>query len=78
MFVATASLFGLDFPSVKISLYIQLHNTKLSFLCKQNFLYTSKDDNSTLKAIDFGLSDFVKPGLSFSLKNCQSQFRIRF
>lgn len=36
-----------------------------SFLC-QNFLYTSKEDHSLLKAIDFGLSDFVKPGL-FSL-----------
>ncbi|RZR95337.1 hypothetical protein BHM03_00024171 [Ensete ventricosum] len=28
----------------------------------QNFLFTSKDENSQLKAIDFGLSDFVKPG----------------
>ncbi|KAK6237601.1 hypothetical protein QUC31_003070 [Theobroma cacao] len=27
----------------------------------QNFLFTSKDENSPLKAIDFGLSDFVKP-----------------
>uniref|UniRef100_A0A0D9X1K7 Protein kinase domain-containing protein n=1 Tax=Leersia perrieri TaxID=77586 RepID=A0A0D9X1K7_9ORYZ len=26
-----------------------------------NFLFTSKDENSQLKAIDFGLSDFVKP-----------------
>lgn len=29
----------------------------------QNFLYASKDENAELKAIDFGLSDFVKPGL---------------
>jgi hypothetical protein len=28
----------------------------------QNFLFTTKEDNSTLKAIDFGLSDYVKPG----------------
>ncbi|GJT82951.1 CDPK-related kinase 5 [Tanacetum coccineum] len=28
---------------------------------KTNFLFTSKDDNSQLKAIDFGLSDFLKP-----------------
>ena len=28
----------------------------------QNFLYASKDDNSPLKVIDFGLSDFVRPG----------------
>ncbi|KAI4298434.1 hypothetical protein L6164_031995 [Bauhinia variegata] len=27
----------------------------------ENFLYCSKDENSQLKAIDFGLSDFVKP-----------------
>ncbi|KAF5940996.1 hypothetical protein HYC85_022163 [Camellia sinensis] len=27
----------------------------------QNFLFMSKDDNSPLKAIDFGLSDYVKP-----------------
>jgi hypothetical protein len=28
----------------------------------QNFLFSSKDENSPLKVIDFGLSDFVKPG----------------
>lgn len=28
----------------------------------QNFLFVSKDEDSTLKAIDFGLSDYVKPG----------------
>ncbi|KAG1327689.1 putative Calcium/calmodulin-dependent serine/threonine-protein kinase 1 [Cocos nucifera] len=27
----------------------------------ENFLFASKDEKSTLKAIDFGLSDFVKP-----------------
>ncbi|KAJ6820195.1 CDPK-related kinase 1-like [Iris pallida] len=27
----------------------------------ENFLFSSNDENSTLKAIDFGLSDFVKP-----------------
>ncbi|XP_020210862.1 CDPK-related kinase 5 [Cajanus cajan] len=27
----------------------------------ENFLYTKKDENSELKAIDFGLSDFVRP-----------------
>ncbi|XP_019195565.1 PREDICTED: CDPK-related kinase 5-like [Ipomoea nil] len=27
----------------------------------ENFLFTSKDENALLKAIDFGLSDFVKP-----------------
>jgi serine/threonine protein kinase len=35
-----------------------------SFICAfffQNFLFSSKDENSPLKVIDFGLSDFVKP-----------------
>ncbi|KAK9285191.1 hypothetical protein L1049_024379 [Liquidambar formosana] len=27
----------------------------------ENFLFTSKDENAQLKAIDFGLSDFVRP-----------------
>ncbi|KAI5001682.1 hypothetical protein ZWY2020_026332 [Hordeum vulgare] len=27
----------------------------------QNFLFSSKEENSPLKVIDFGLSDFVKP-----------------
>ncbi|CAN4118384.1 unnamed protein product [Withania somnifera] len=30
-------------------------------LLSVNFLFVSKDENSPLKAIDFGLSDFVKP-----------------
>ncbi|XP_068636522.1 CDPK-related kinase 5-like isoform X1 [Aristolochia californica] len=29
----------------------------------ENFLFMLKDENSQMKAIDFGLSDFVKPGL---------------
>jgi len=37
----------------------------------QNFLFTSKDENAHLKAIDFGLSDFVKPGI---LRTGQSIF----
>lgn len=37
--------------------------TPLHFLI-QNFLYSSKDESSELKAIDFGLSDFVRPGFS--------------
>ncbi|KAH9695686.1 CDPK-related kinase 5 [Citrus sinensis] len=32
-----------------------------SHFLEQNFLYTSKDESSQLKAIDFGLSDFVRP-----------------
>lgn len=37
--------------------------SKMQYLFFQNFLFTSKDENSHLKAIDFGLSDFVKPGM---------------
>jgi serine/threonine protein kinase len=33
----------------------------MRFFLLQNFLFTSKDENSPLKAIDFGLSDYVKP-----------------
>ncbi|GER52549.1 calcium-dependent protein kinase-like protein [Striga asiatica] len=36
---------------------IHLHISNLA----QNFLFTSKDEHSQLKAIDFGLSDYVKP-----------------
>ena len=32
-------------------------------LVEQNFLFNSKDEHADLKAIDFGLSDFVKPGV---------------
>ena len=28
----------------------------------QNFLFTTKDEASPLKAIDFGLSDYARPG----------------
>lgn len=45
---------------------------KQNLLVDQNFLFTSKDEDSLLKAIDFGLSDFVKPGFpwfSYTLIN---------
>lgn len=32
----------------------------------QNFLFMTKDENSALKVIDFGLSDFVKPGWPYN------------
>ena len=37
-------------------------------LLLQNFLYSTKADDAPLKAIDFGLSDFVLPGRSHSWK----------
>lgn len=35
---------------------------KLFPLCMQNFLFKSTKEDSPLKATDFGLSDFIKPG----------------
>ncbi|BBN69286.1 CDPK-related kinase 8, partial [Prunus dulcis] len=35
---------------------------------KMNFLFSSKDEDSQLKAIDFGLSDFVKLGWSSKME----------
>lgn len=46
---------------------------KIGFL-PQNFLFSSEDENSTLKAIDFGLSDYVKPGLAYCLHYFPSDF----
>ncbi|KAK7273027.1 hypothetical protein RIF29_14073 [Crotalaria pallida] len=28
----------------------------------ENFLFVSKEENAAMKVIDFGLSDFVRPG----------------
>jgi serine/threonine protein kinase len=28
----------------------------------KNFLFTTKDEHAPMKAIDFGLSDFIRPG----------------
>lgn len=32
------------------------------FFALQNFLFVSKDEDAVMKVIDFGLSDFVRPG----------------
>jgi hypothetical protein len=47
--------------------FIYSLSSKCCKLLHQNFLFTSKDENSQLKAIDFGLSDYVKPGSSSML-----------
>ncbi|KAL2897452.1 CDPK-related kinase 5 [Bienertia sinuspersici] len=47
-----------------ITLFNQLHSN-FCLLLNLNFLFTSKDEDSSLKAIDFGLSDFVKPGSAY-------------
>ncbi|KAJ4965464.1 hypothetical protein NE237_017313 [Protea cynaroides] len=41
--------------------YCHLQGVVHRDLKPENFLFTCKDENSPLKAIDFGLSDFVKP-----------------
>ena len=28
----------------------------------QNFLFSTRDEDASLKIIDFGLSDFIRPG----------------
>lgn len=50
-----------------ISLLLSIVGSNCRVLLDQNFLFTSKEEDSTLKAIDFGLSDFVKPGLFYLL-----------
>ncbi|RRT83704.1 hypothetical protein BHE74_00002370 [Ensete ventricosum] len=40
----------------------------------KNFLFTSEGEKSTLKAIDFGLSDFVKPGIFRAVLKAEPTF----
>lgn len=51
--------------ATRLLLSIVVSNCRV--LLDQNFLFTSKEEDSTLKAIDFGLSDFVKPGVFYLL-----------
>ena len=62
--MALSHLQLLDFFILKIIFtctHIDLENKHV--LLEQNFLITSKDEHEDLKAIDFGLSNFVKPGV---------------
>lgn len=36
--------------------------TLFLFVVEQNFLFTSRSEDADMKLIDFGLSDFVRPG----------------
>ncbi|KAK9725990.1 hypothetical protein RND81_05G182400 [Saponaria officinalis] len=48
-------------PILSVIAYCHLQGVVHRDIKQENFLFTSKDDNSPLKAIDFGLSDYVKP-----------------
>ncbi|KAK6798452.1 hypothetical protein RDI58_006155 [Solanum bulbocastanum] len=47
--------------SCGILLWLNLSLVREAMSSISNFLFTSKEENAQLKAIDFGLSDFVKP-----------------
>ncbi|CAL9776695.1 unnamed protein product [Musa acuminata subsp. burmannicoides] len=51
---------------VEVVQLCHLHGVIHRDLKPENFLFASKKENSPLKAIDFGLSIFFKPGESFS------------
>ncbi|EFJ14849.1 CPK-related protein kinase 3 [Selaginella moellendorffii] len=46
---------------LQIVAYCHLQGVVHRDLKPENFLFTAKDENAPLKAIDFGLSDYVKP-----------------
>ncbi|KAK4710350.1 hypothetical protein R3W88_004863 [Solanum pinnatisectum] len=46
---------------LKVAAFCHLQGVVHRDLKPENFLFMSKDENAQLKAIDFGLSDFVKP-----------------
>ncbi|XP_060193284.1 CDPK-related kinase 5 [Lycium barbarum] len=46
---------------LKVVAFCHLQGVVHRDLKPENFLFTSKDESAQLKAIDFGLSDFVKP-----------------
>lgn len=54
-----------DFTSFVCWKVCHKHGVMHRDLKPENFLFASKKENSPLKAIDFGLSVFFKPGISF-------------
>lgn len=44
----------------------------------ENFLFANKKENSPLKAIDFGLSVFFKPGMASTFTNTLHLFILTF
>ncbi|XP_043711351.1 calcium-dependent protein kinase 18-like isoform X2 [Telopea speciosissima] len=50
---------------LKVSAQCHLHGLVHRDMKPENFLFKSTKENSSLKATDFGLSDFIKPGRKF-------------
>ncbi|XP_076919559.1 calcium-dependent protein kinase 28-like [Bidens hawaiensis] len=51
---------------LKVAAECHLHGLVHRDMKPENFLFKSRDDNSQLKATDFGLSDFIRPGKKFT------------
>lgn len=47
-----------------VQVFVTCHLTLFDaiFFCVQNFLFKSPKEDSALKATDFGLSDYIRPG----------------
>ena len=50
---------------LKVATECHLHGIVHRDLKLEKFLFKSPDEDSSLKATDFGLSDFIKPGKKF-------------
>ncbi|ONM20508.1 Calcium-dependent protein kinase 28 [Zea mays] len=50
---------------LKVAAECHLHGLVHRDMKPENFLFKSKKEDSPLKATDFGLSDFIKPGRQF-------------
>lgn len=48
---------------LKVAAECHLHGLVHRDMKPENFLFQSKREDSVLKATDFGLSDFIKPGM---------------
>ncbi|KAM0067802.1 putative protein kinase CAMK-CDPK family [Helianthus debilis subsp. tardiflorus] len=51
---------------LKVAAECHLHGLVHRDMKPENFLFKSRKDDSHLKAVDFGLSDFIKPGKKFT------------
>jgi calcium-dependent protein kinase len=50
---------------LKVAAECHLHGLVHRDMKPENFLFKSTKEDSPLKATDFGLSDFIKPGIYF-------------